>query len=148
MTPGEVLQLSPEEALVLVSGTPPIRARKLKYYSDRNFLARRLPVPRLAEGRYADLPAVRGEDWSGRTRAPHPRLEKAWSELVTASSVQDEAPPRTREIPLRRKKSKDERQLKDLPLFAWEAADRSAGADETPAGSEINEVVRFPGLRL
>jgi type IV secretion system protein VirD4 len=148
LTPGEVLQLPSDQALVLVSGTPPIRASRLKYYSDRNFLARRLPAPRLSEGRYADAPAARGDDWTGRTRTPHPRLEKAWSELVTASSVQDEAPPRTREIPLRRKRQKQERPLNDLPLFAWEAADRSAEADEPPTGNAIDKVIRFPGLRL
>jgi len=40
MTPGEVLQLPTDAALVLVSGTPPIRARKLDYYTDRNFTER------------------------------------------------------------------------------------------------------------
>ena len=47
MTPGEVLQLPADAALVLVSGTPPIRARKLAYYTDRNFTARCLPPPAL-----------------------------------------------------------------------------------------------------
>ena len=56
LTPGEILQLPQDDALVLVSGSPPIRARKLKYYADRNFLARRLAAPALAAGRYADVP--------------------------------------------------------------------------------------------
>ena len=42
-----------DDALVLVSGTPPIRASKLQYYADRNFLARCLPPPPLSRGRYA-----------------------------------------------------------------------------------------------
>ena len=57
LTPGEVLQLPSDEALVLVSGAPPIRARKLQYYADRNFLSRCLPAPTLTEGRYAERPA-------------------------------------------------------------------------------------------
>jgi type IV secretion system protein VirD4 len=148
LTPGEVLQLPADQALVLASGAPPIRAKKLQYYRDRNFLARRLPAPPLAEGRFADVPAARADDWSGRTRAPHPRLEKAWSELVIASSVNDEAPPRTREIPLRRKRQKHERPLNDLPLFAWEAAGPAHDGDDRPAGEALDRVVRFPGLRL
>jgi type IV secretion system protein VirD4 len=39
LTPGEVMQLPPEDELVLVSGVAPIRARKARYYED----------PRLAE---------------------------------------------------------------------------------------------------
>ena len=39
LTPGEVMQLPPEDELVLVSGVPPIRAKKAKYFQD----------PRLAE---------------------------------------------------------------------------------------------------
>ena len=38
LTAGEVLQLPQDDALVQVSGVPPIRAGKLKYYADRNFL--------------------------------------------------------------------------------------------------------------
>ena len=86
LTAGEILQLGREEALVLVSGLPPIRARKLKYYTDRNFLDRRLTCPRLSTGRYADVPPPRPDDWSGLTRSLHPQLDKAWSELVTADA--------------------------------------------------------------
>ena len=45
ITPGEVMQLPPEDEIVLVSGTPPVRARKLRYYEDQNFKARILPEP-------------------------------------------------------------------------------------------------------
>jgi type IV secretion system protein VirD4 len=86
LTAGEILQLAREDALVLVSGLPPIRARKLKYYSDRNFLDRRLTSPRLSAGAYADVPPLRPDDWSGLTRGTHPQLDKAWSELVAADA--------------------------------------------------------------
>jgi type IV secretion system protein VirD4 len=72
LTPGEVMQLAPEEALVLVSGTPPIRARKLKYFTDRNFTARILAAPNLTRtGAYPDCPTTRMNDWTGRV-APIP----------------------------------------------------------------------------
>ena len=40
LTPGEVMQLPPDDELVLVSGLAPIRAKKLRYYEDRNFTSR------------------------------------------------------------------------------------------------------------
>ena len=64
LTPGEVMQLPPDEAVVMVSGHPPIRARKLRYYTDANFQRRILPPPVLVQGRYTDAPAVRPDDWS------------------------------------------------------------------------------------
>jgi len=71
LTPGEVMQLPPSDELVLVSGLAPIRARKLRYYEDRNFTARVLPAPVLSETRYADRPAPRPDDWGGQVRGPH-----------------------------------------------------------------------------
>lgn len=66
LTPGEVMQLPPDQAVVMVSGHPPIRACKLRYYEDRNFLQRVAPPPELDVGAYADKPAPRQDDWSGR----------------------------------------------------------------------------------
>src|SRR5476649_55957 len=45
LTPGEVMQLPPADELVLVSGLAPIRAKKLRYYEDRNFITRIAPAP-------------------------------------------------------------------------------------------------------
>jgi type IV secretion system protein VirD4 len=35
LTPGEVMQLPPADEIVLVSGCPPVRAQKARYYEDR-----------------------------------------------------------------------------------------------------------------
>ena len=67
LTPGEVMQLPPDEELVLLSGLPPVRARKLRHYEDRNFTSRLLEPPALAESVYTDRPASRPDDWSGRS---------------------------------------------------------------------------------
>ena len=77
LTPGEVMQLSPDEEIVLVSGLAPIRARKLRYFRDRNFTARVAPAPKLAQGRYADCPKPRGDDWSDQVRGIDARLHQA-----------------------------------------------------------------------
>lgn len=45
LTPGEVMQLPPTDALVFVGGSPPIRARKLRYFAEPAFASRvRRPV--------------------------------------------------------------------------------------------------------
>ena len=64
LTPGEVMQLPPDEEVVMVSGHPPIRAAKLRYYQDRNFTRRVVAPPVLAPGSYVDRPAARPDEWS------------------------------------------------------------------------------------
>jgi len=65
LTPGEVMQLPPDDEVVMVSGHPPVRAKKLRFYSDGNFKPRLLPAPTLSSEGYADKPTARGDDWSG-----------------------------------------------------------------------------------
>ncbi|UUP18275.1 conjugal transfer protein TraG [Nitratireductor thuwali] len=74
LTPGEVMQLPAADELVLISGLPPIRANKLRYYEDRNFKERVLPSPILRDGPYADRPAPRSDAWSGQVRGVDRRL--------------------------------------------------------------------------
>ncbi|HBB24388.1 MAG TPA: conjugal transfer protein TraG [Pseudomonas sp.] len=64
LTPGEVMQLPSDEAVVMLSGLAPIRAKKLRYFTDTNFQSRVLPAPRLQPGHYADAPSPRADDWS------------------------------------------------------------------------------------
>jgi len=40
LTPGEVMQLPADEAIIQVSGVPPIRAKKARYYIDRELTVR------------------------------------------------------------------------------------------------------------
>ena len=65
LTPGEVMQLPSDEAVVMVSGLAPIRAKKIRYFADTNFKPRVLPAPALQPGQYTDSPATRMDDWSG-----------------------------------------------------------------------------------
>lgn len=65
LTPGEVMQLPPDDEVIMVSGHPPVRAKKLRFYSDANFKPRVLPAPTLSAEGYADKPAARADDWSG-----------------------------------------------------------------------------------
>ncbi|EGY02168.1 Conjugal transfer protein traG [Nitrospirillum viridazoti Y2] len=97
LTPGEVMQLPPKDELVLVSGLPPIRARKLRYYEDRNFTDRVQPAPQLSEGDYPDRPPPRPDDWGGQVRGPHLRLVQeegeASSDEMTEGGLQQQRHP-------------------------------------------------------
>jgi len=98
LTPGEVMQLPPADELILVSGLPPIRARKLKYYEDRNFTERVLPSPALIDGPYADRPAPRADDWSGQVRGTDERLLPS-DENYPRSVLLDEGGPQQQRHP-------------------------------------------------
>ena len=65
LTPGEVMQLPATDEIVMISGLAPIRAKKLRYYEDRNFSGRVLPSPRLGGAGYCDCPPAREHDWAG-----------------------------------------------------------------------------------
>jgi len=43
--PQELMQMPPDELLVLKAGLPPVRGRKIRYYADRAFAARVRPPP-------------------------------------------------------------------------------------------------------
>jgi type IV secretion system protein VirD4 len=86
LTPGEVMQLPPDDAVVMVSGHPPIKAKKLRYYQDLNFNSRVLPAPALPAGVYADRPAARPDDWSGLS----PLAARMPSSAGDASGLADE----------------------------------------------------------
>jgi type IV secretion system protein VirD4 len=61
LTPGEIMQLPHEDELVLVSGSPPIRAKKVRYYEDRRLTERVVALP--APVRQATDQTCR-DDWS------------------------------------------------------------------------------------
>ncbi|MGF7156115.1 type IV secretion system protein VirD4 [Novosphingobium gossypii] len=75
LTPGEVMQLSSGEELVLLSGMPPIRAGKLRYYDDPVFATRVIAPPKLTMERYPDLPPRRADDWGAEVRPVDERLK-------------------------------------------------------------------------
>ena len=50
ITPGEIMQLPADQELILLSGFSPIKAKKLRYYTDKNFTSRVQSPPRLPLG--------------------------------------------------------------------------------------------------
>jgi type IV secretion system protein VirD4 len=66
LTPGEVMQLPPTDEIVMVAGTPPIRAKKARYFEDPQFQARILTPP---ESKASATGLT--DDWSARTMPRH-----------------------------------------------------------------------------
>ena len=58
LTPGEVMQLPPDDELVLVSGRHPIRAKKARYFEDAEMKARILPPPVLEAPEVSIAPSI------------------------------------------------------------------------------------------
>jgi type IV secretion system protein VirD4 len=84
LTPGEVMQLPPDDELVLVSGCQPIRAKKARYFEDLELSGRILPpsvatAPPMATGTEIGEAPQMG-DWAGAVVAP-----------PTAASTEDPA---------------------------------------------------------
>jgi type IV secretion system protein VirD4 len=63
LTPGEVMQMPADDALIFLASHPPIRAKKLRYYEDRNFIERVGALPIAAAG--ADTSRLGGYHRSG-----------------------------------------------------------------------------------
>jgi len=60
LTPGEVMQLPPDDEIVMVAGSAPIRAKKARYYLDRRFAERVLPSPEPRK----TVPSPHSDGWS------------------------------------------------------------------------------------
>ena len=71
LTPGEIMQLPPTDEIVMVAGTPPIRAIKARYFEDARLQERILTPPDLSTTPLA--PSLSIDDWSGRVVAAESR---------------------------------------------------------------------------
>ncbi|MFJ6321956.1 MULTISPECIES: conjugal transfer protein TraG [unclassified Rhizobium] len=83
LTPGEIMQLPPADEIVMVAGTPPIRAKKARYFEDVRFQERILPPPKLVR-----TSEPHPDDWS---RLPIP-TRAPFDEAVAGSAEEDEDP--------------------------------------------------------
>src|SRR3546814_16758646 len=82
----------------MVSGHPLIKAKKLRYYADANFKRRVLPAPTLAQGRYADAPAARPDDWSALAIPAMPAVPAVASDLGDANEGGPRQQPELSEV--------------------------------------------------
>jgi type IV secretion system protein VirD4 len=85
MTPGEVMQLPPDDEIVMVAGVPPIRAKKARYFEDRRLTERILPPPKPSDPKAQPKP----DNWSALTpvRLPAPPADGGNGDDATAVSA-------------------------------------------------------------
>ena len=91
ITPGEIMQLPATEELILLSGFSPIKAQKVRYYSDKNFTGRVLNPPLISPDGYGGLSPVTPCVWGIETRSVDDRLyaETEKAEPVKSSLKDD-----------------------------------------------------------
>jgi len=95
LTPGEVMQLPPDEEIVMAAGTPPIRTEKARYYTDPIFMARVLAPPETSACCADRRP---NDDWSAlpivAASVPDPErasLDRNGSDAETANTDRSKA---------------------------------------------------------
>jgi type IV secretion system protein VirD4 len=145
LTPGEVMQLPADEELVLAAGVPPVRAKKLRYYEDRNFAQRVAAPPVLADGGYADRPPSQSHDWTDAVRGADARLacRDEVLELVDEGGLQQQRQPGLPDQ-AERKHEEAERAFVDLeadgdPVADQRAMDHARGLGAIARGYGLNE---------
>ncbi|MBZ8119836.1 conjugal transfer protein TraG [Roseovarius sp. LXJ103] len=119
LTPGEVMQLAPTDGIVMVAGTPPIRAQKAKYFTDAQLHARILPpaTPNKTDAPANDVwsrivplkppeianPKIQTADESAATDDPNeqrrqPELDRS-QEIANAKPIENEFEPDLKKPP-------------------------------------------------
>ncbi len=105
LTPGEIMQLPPDQEIVMVAGIPPIRAMKARYFEDARFRERVLSPPELIgpEGTWPDDwttlpiparpgPAVDEDDRMGDDEDPTESERRLQPELGRVKPVEKKKP--------------------------------------------------------
>ncbi|KAA8383829.1 conjugal transfer protein TraG [Acetobacter sp. DmW_136] len=86
LTPGEIMQLPPADEIVMAAGTPPVRAKKARYYVDTRFKERLLPPPK--SGDATTSAPTHPDDWTLR-----PLPETAGHGSAPTQPTQEEETP-------------------------------------------------------
>ncbi len=133
LTPGEVMQLPPADEIVMIAGTPPIRAKKARYFEDRRFQERVLPPPALAK------PAAgKPDDWSALPLPSRPQLDAAAQQDGTGDddstgSERRQQPELTAAKPVERKAPIDNE---------FDLDDPDDAADDAARAGRLNQVMQ------
>ncbi|GAA0207094.1 type IV secretion system protein VirD4 [Brevundimonas nasdae] len=127
LTPGEIMQLPPTDEIVMVAGTPPIRAKKARYYEDARFKERIMSPPGLAR------PAEgRPDDWSKLPIPARPGMAENAAPTTIGDDEEDSTeserrhqPELNRVNPIEKKAPIDNEFEIDLPDDTEDAAARN-----------------------
>ncbi len=108
LTQGEILQLPETDEIVMLSGSPPIKAKKARYYADPRLQARILPPP--ATGDWSNENAS-ADDWTGLppVAAPSKPKSKAAAKPDPANGglrIEPELPEEQAVVPIKRERKR------------------------------------------
>ncbi|WP_332119874.1 conjugal transfer protein TraG [Azorhizobium caulinodans] len=134
LTPGEVMQLASTDEIVMVAGTPPIRAKKARYYEDARFKERLLPPPALAAPKQ-----TRPDDWTTLPLPPRPQIAVVSQTAQTGDDDPTES-ERRQQPELNRVKPVENKVPIDNPFEI--DADRDDAEDDVVRNSRINQLMQ------
>ena len=134
LTPGEIMQLPPTDEIVMVAGTPPIRAKKARYYEDARFKERILPPPALTAPKQA-----RPDDWTSLPLPPRPQTDEANQAGQTADEDPTES-ERRQQPELSRVKPVEKKVPIDNPFEI--DADREEADDDAVRNNRMNRLMQ------
>lgn len=80
LTAGEIMQLPTSDEIVLVSGCPPIRAKKVRYYKDPRLKDRILPPPQIGQTK----PTAPSDP---------PQTSQPWSKAIVSPDLKAKSDP-------------------------------------------------------
>ena len=118
----------------MVAGTPPIRAKKARYYEDARFKERILPPPALAAPK-----EVRPDDWTTRPLPPRPQLAEATA--TTGTEDDDPTESERRQQPELNRVNPVEKQVPIDNPFEIDA-DRDEIEDDAARNSQMNRLMQ------
>lgn len=121
LTPGEVMQLPPNDEIVMVSGISPIRGRKVRYYEDSRLTERLLPVPK-----HDPAHTRQSDDWSAAAPIAVPDLKAPSMPVPSNASSSDAGHNRVPELHPKPSKTKAETLPLDFGPSENEMEDRIA----------------------
>jgi type IV secretion system protein VirD4 len=135
LTPGEVMQLPPADEIIMVAGTPPIRAKKVRYFEDRRFTERVLPPPE------HERAGIRGQDdWSALPMPGSPGTTGTTASIEATGDSEDPTGSEKRRQPeLNRPAIPEERQA-SVNEFPDEFADESD--DDATRARRMTQIIQ------
>jgi type IV secretion system protein VirD4 len=135
LTPGEVMQLPPADEIVMVAGTPPIRAKKARYYEDRRFLERILTPPKPDHAS-----TTKQDDWGNLPLPANPVGTAAASLTASSEDSEDTTGSEKRRQPELNRPTTPEESLAISNEFADEFADDAD--DDATRARRLTQIVQ------
>jgi len=138
LTPGEVMQLPPDDELVLVSGSPPVRAKKVRYFEDAR-------LRRRAGQAAASSASASPDDWSSLKpiTAPSAPVRRA---PASRDEETDEGGLRREPEPMFEDAAEPPGPAREFGFFDDEPDDDGEGAQQAALQSRFRRVARQAAL--